>query len=98
MGGFTNRPAAKFCTPFMIGIAIGWNWSFCGWFVLPALFVVSSALLLLAFIRRPASIRPFVLFLLILLFGILKITVDSRIAPGDAIADEIKGRRRCVVR
>src|SRR5260221_652044 len=98
MGGFTNRPAVKFCTPFMIGIAIGWNWSFSGPFALPVLFVVSSALLVLAFTGSPVSIRPLILSLLILLFGILKITFDSRIAPADAISDEIKAGRRCLVR
>ena len=98
MGGFTNRPAVKFLAPFMTGIALGWHWPFSGPVALCALFVASSVLIVIAIIGRPAPMRPLFLFLLILLFGILKITYDSRIAPADAIADEIKPGQRCVVR
>jgi competence protein ComEC len=98
MGIFTNRPAVKFCTPFMLGLAIGWHWSFSGRIVLPALFAACSALLLGSLAARLPSARVLLVFLLIVLFGIVKITYDSRIVPGDAVADEITPGRSCLVR
>ncbi len=82
MGGFTNRPAVKFCTPFMIGIFIGWRWHHFDPIVVAAILLISVALLIRGLL--PPCSRPALIFLVVVLFGIVKITFDAwRSSPDD---------------
>ena len=112
MGAFTNRPAVKFCTPFMIGILIGWNlpvWggsNFAGpvgWIwhhfdpiMLAAIFLISAAFFLQTFLPPSARIRPALTFLLIVLFGFVKITFDAWRTPADSVSN-FTGRGEIVI-
>lgn len=98
MGAFTNRPAVKFCMPLMIGIAIGWNWSLSARPALVALFFVSFGLSAAVFVQRLSSLRTIFAFLLIVLFGILKITFDANLSPGDSVWDAVEPGQTAIVR
>lgn len=99
---FTNHPAMKFCVPFIIGIVIGWEWTFSFTLVMILGLTGLTVLIFLKFLlgKNPVFGNPLIIFVVILTSGILKITVDAKsysyhnvsqfIAPGRQIY--IKGK------
>ncbi|MBI1803993.1 MAG: DNA internalization-related competence protein ComEC/Rec2 [Ignavibacteriae bacterium] len=89
MDAFRNRPAVKFCTPFMAGIVIGWyadvEWQAA--FAFALLMLVAWQLFTL--FRFP-TLSVLASYLLIAAFGLLKIGYDAKNVQDNDIA-------RCIV-
>ncbi len=87
---FSRNPAMRFCFPFVSGIIVGWTWQFPGlWFQIG---LCLMACLFLAALRMPSIL----LFILILLFGIFKITFDGKFVAGSDVR-KCLGRRVMVI-
>ncbi|MBI4548641.1 MAG: DNA internalization-related competence protein ComEC/Rec2 [Ignavibacteriae bacterium] len=82
----SNRPAMKFCLPFILGIIVGWNFSF----PLPYLGVLlAGTLFVFAFFifrEKCAPMLPALSLLVIFLFGIVKITFDAKIVSENNVS------------
>jgi competence protein ComEC len=86
---FRNRPAMKFCFPFVLGIIIGWQWSFS--FLMTVLVVVVLIFLfsMAAIWRKNQELKysAILAFSLIFAFGVFKITFDAKYVFDDSIAN-----------
>ena len=83
---FTNRPAMKFCFPLIFGIILGWQLSFS---ILTIGIAIFSLLVLYALIhvfKLGSQFTTILTFLLIIFFGIFKITYDGKYRSNDNIS------------
>jgi len=84
---FANRPAMKFCLPFIAGAVIGWcnDLPLVPVYVLTCLLAALAAAALLALTDCP--MRHLLQLCLVFSFGLLKITFDSRLVPASSVSN-----------
>ncbi|MFI5252495.1 MAG: DNA internalization-related competence protein ComEC/Rec2 [Bacteroidota bacterium] len=80
-----NRPALKFCIPLVLGILIGWVIEIPIFITIGLLTLLLVILVLKRFRSFVDSYKQFILLAVIFLFGIIKITYDSKIVPTDNV-------------
>ncbi len=91
MGGFASRPAVKFCIPFILGIVIGRSFPLGGPREAIAAAAAATILALATFLAaRSGLLRQFFLYLLILFFGIVKITFDGEVVPNNSVVHAVR--------
>jgi competence protein ComEC len=97
MGGFKNRPAVKFCLPFMLGIVIGRSWPITGPSGTFSLFAAATVALIVVLALRHSLGQQFILYLLILIFGVLKFTFDGNGGSPDSVSRAVRPGRTTVL-
>lgn len=81
-----NRPAVKFCLPFLLGIVVGWEFFFSIWYIsvfLICLFIIS--VISFPFYKEKDVTLQILITVLLFTLGIFKITVDSKYSPQNQI-------------
>jgi hypothetical protein len=81
-----NRPAVKFCLPFLLGIFVGWEFYFSVWYIsgfLILLFIVSA--ISFPFYKEKEVSLQILIALILVTLGIFKMTVDSKYTPQNQI-------------
>ncbi len=81
-----NRPAVKFCLPFLLGIIVGWEFFFSIWYIsafLICLFIIS--VISFPFYKEKDVALQILIAALLFTLGIFKITVDSKYSPQNQI-------------
>jgi len=84
MDAFRNRPAVRFCVPFMAGIVFGWYTDLPGQFLL----FVTAFLLVgwrISFLLRFTTVSVVAAQLLIIVFGDVMIGYHARYVPDDDV-------------
>lgn len=81
----TQRPLVKFCLPFVAGILIGWQFTFRLEFLLAVVALLLIAVIVLKRMPQFASFATLFLYVLIILFGSLKISFDAHYRSNNSI-------------
>ncbi len=90
-----NRPALKFCIPFMLGIVLGWEVSIPLW----ASGAACALCLLLALLanRIGTLLPPILMAVALTLFGTAKVTFDATTVDPDGIERFIRNRQNVIL-
>jgi competence protein ComEC len=94
----THRPAMKFILPFIAGILMGWKYSFP---LLPILvgFVLLFGLFIFFSTRwRSLHASQICLSMMILMFGIAKITYDLKYKPDSSVSNFVSIPQKCILK
>ncbi|MBU1298987.1 MAG: DNA internalization-related competence protein ComEC/Rec2 [Bacteroidetes bacterium] len=88
-----NRPAVKFCLPFIFGIIVGWQFSFALWYLLGFLILIFlfAAISLIIFKESTKTLQLLIISLLFGL-GLFKITIDAKYIPDNQVGRFIESR------
>jgi competence protein ComEC len=81
-----NRPAVKFCLPFLLGIIVGWEFFFSIWYISAFLIFlfITSVISVLFYKEKDVTLQILIVALLFTL-GIFKITLDGKYSPQNQI-------------
>ncbi len=82
---FDRSPAMKLCVPFIVGIIIGWYWSFSFAVVLVALVVMTGLILLLWKNEELSILKTLILIGVMISLGVLKIMSDGKLQSGNSL-------------
>ncbi len=81
-----NRPAVKFCLPFLSGILIGWQFSFSLWYLLGFLILLFLIVAIsLIFFKESSQTLQLLIISLLFALGIFKITIDAKHIPNNQV-------------
>jgi competence protein ComEC len=80
-----HRPLVKFCIPFIVGIYLGWHFNIEIVYGVGITLAFLIVLLVVRKINSPVFLSTFVLYALIVLFGVAKISFDTRIRSNNSI-------------
>ncbi len=92
-----NRPAVRFIIPFIIGILMGWKSEIPIYTILICIVCLILIYILLSKYERFQLYLPGILFLILLLFGCLKINFDAKYIVDDNILNYIEDGKNIIL-